>query len=180
MRTCDFPGCNRLHFGKGFCRGHYEQIREGRTVTQLRHQRRRGTQPEIGYMEQPCLIFGLDGPCHVFSGYVSRKGYGQIHHSGKVVPVHRYCWELIYGLIPDDMVIDHQCRNRACCNIEHLRLVTRKVNSTENVVGICWQLHKAKTHCPQGHAYDDNNTYFYKNERQCRTCRRERQRIKRS
>jgi len=28
-----------------------------------------------------------------------------------------------------------------------------------------------KTHCPQGHQYDDQNTYYYQGERGCRSCR---------
>jgi 5-methylcytosine-specific restriction endonuclease McrA len=28
-----------------------------------------------------------------------------------------------------------------------------------------------KTHCPKGHPYDGENTYWYKGARQCRTCR---------
>lgn len=28
-----------------------------------------------------------------------------------------------------------------------------------------------KTHCPQGHAYDDENTYFYRGRRYCRKCK---------
>jgi hypothetical protein len=37
--------------------------------------------------------------------------------------------------------------------------------------------HRAKTHCPQLHPYDDNNTYITKDgKRQCRTCARERAR----
>lgn len=35
--------------------------------------------------------------------------------------------------------------------------------------------HARKTHCPQGHPYDDENTYVYpgRAHRGCRTCRRE-------
>jgi hypothetical protein len=28
-----------------------------------------------------------------------------------------------------------------------------------------------KTHCPNNHEYNKDNTYFYKNERQCRICK---------
>ena len=31
--------------------------------------------------------------------------------------------------------------------------------------------HQYVTHCPQGHAYTPENTYLYKNMRQCKTCR---------
>lgn len=35
-----------------------------------------------------------------------------------------------------------------------------------------------KTHCPQGHPYDDTNTLRYRNGRYCRACRRNRPRKK--
>jgi hypothetical protein len=61
-----------------------------------------------------------------------------------------------------------------------LRLVTTAINLTENVVGSCWKIHAAKTHCPHGHPYDEANTYRPKNgQRACRACSRERQRRRR-
>lgn len=42
----------------------------------------------------------------------------------KLQMYHRIVWEDIYGDIPDGYEIDHKCRNRACCNIEHLQILT--------------------------------------------------------
>lgn len=42
---------------------------------------------------------------------------------GKHVMYHRYVWEQAYGKIPDGYEIDHICRNRACCNLEHLQML---------------------------------------------------------
>lgn len=42
---------------------------------------------------------------------------------GKLVMYHRYMWEQIHGTIPDGYEIDHICKNRACCNIEHLQML---------------------------------------------------------
>lgn len=42
---------------------------------------------------------------------------------------------LVHGPIPDGMVVDHYvCHNRACVNVEHLRLATSKQNN-ENRAG---------------------------------------------
>lgn len=87
--------------------------------------------------------------------------------------VHRYVWEQTYGPIPTELELDHQCRNHGCCNVLHLRAVTHKVNTTENIVGANWQLQKEKTHCPQGHEYTAENTRFRKNKgRSCKACAR--------
>ena len=39
--------------------------------------------------------------------------------------------------------------------------------SKQSAIG---RLNAAKTHCPQGHAYDEANTYVYKRRRYCRAC----------
>src|SRR6185312_6744612 len=36
-----------------------------------------------------------------------------------------------------------------------------------------------KTHCPQGHAYDEDNTYLSGSNKHCKTCRRERMKLRR-
>lgn len=38
----------------------------------------------------------------------------------KAVMFHRYLWEAVRGPIPDGFEINHKCRNRACCNLDHL------------------------------------------------------------
>lgn len=44
---------------------------------------------------------------------------------------HRLVWELQYGEIPDGYEIDHKCRNRACCNIDHLQMLTGKQHTVK-------------------------------------------------
>jgi hypothetical protein len=43
---------------------------------------------------------------------------------------HRIVWRDAHGgaEIPADLEIDHRCKNRACVNLAHLRLVTHPVN----------------------------------------------------
>lgn len=54
-----------------------------------------------------------------------------------------------------------------------LMTVARKEQIKKSLAG--WKekeiQHKYVTHCPQGHAYTPENTYRYKNMRQCKTCR---------
>ena len=40
-----------------------------------------------------------------------------------LVMYHRYVWEKARGAIPEGYEIDHICKNRACCNIEHLQML---------------------------------------------------------
>ena len=80
-------------------------------------------------------------------------GYGAFSLNLKPRPAHVASWLLRRGEIPAGMVIDHMCRVRSCVNPDHLRLVTRRVNCTENSVSPA-ALNRLKTHCPRGHAYD--------------------------
>lgn len=39
------------------------------------------------------------------------------------VMYHRYVWELVNGQIPEGFEINHKCKNRACCNVDHLKCI---------------------------------------------------------
>lgn len=174
---CNFPGCDRLQKTNGLCGAHYQQLRSGRELRPLFETiRPRGTPPRIKYDEVPCsewgITQGLTTPCHIFIGAKS-NGYGYVCVNGTMKGVHVVVWEQKHGPVEDGKDVDHQCRVRDCCNVDHLRAVTHQVNTTENVVGIGWQIQAAKTHCKYGHPYDEENTYHKPNgARACRICRR--------
>lgn len=98
-------------------------------------------------------------------------GYGRIRILGRDVYAHRLAYEQVIGPIPEGLVIDHLCRVRSCVNPEHLEPVTRGENVRRGT--------RLITHCPQGHPYDEKNTLLYKGKRQCRACKRERDRVRR-
>ncbi len=179
IKTCSFPGCSKKKHAKGFCIGHYRQWQRGPRLVALHDNRRpSGTPPRITCDEVPCRKMGT--PCHVFRGTKDGCGYGSVELAGRKIGVHKYVWEFENGPVPKGLEIDHQCRVRDCANTDHLRLVTHQVNLTENVVGIAWQLNAAKTHCPQGHLYDEENTCVTKcGSRRCRTCTSEQKQSRR-
>ena len=106
--------------------------------------------------------------CWEWQKSTASHGYGQTWDGNTVLLAHRVAWTLAVGPIPYRMTIDHKCRNRKCCNPNHLRLLTNLDNARDNG-------QNRKTHCPRGHAYDEANTRYNKHgHRHCRACVRER------
>ncbi len=176
IKVCEFPGCGRRVCARDLCYSHYEQRRAGLELYPLNLTvRKQGTPPRIVCDEVACPNPLLVGPCHVFRGRKDEDGYGVVSFRQKSVKVHKYAWEQEYGEVKDGLLVDHQCRVRACCNVDHLRVVTPQINIIENVIGHSWQIQAAKTHCDHGHPFDEGNTYVYKGGRYCRKCRARRE-----
>jgi hypothetical protein len=72
--------------------------------------------------------------CWVWTGNVNpRNGYAMrwepmIARKRRKEYIHRQSYREYVGPIPDDMEIDHLCRNRACWNPAHLEAVPHQVN----------------------------------------------------
>lgn len=110
-------------------------------------------------------------------------GYGAVSIAGRVWNAHRVSYLLDRGVLEDGLDVDHLCHNadaqclggadcahRACVRPDHLRAVPRGVNVLASQLTLPAQ-NKAKTHCPQGHSYDEANTVLYDGRRFCRACK---------
>ena len=74
-----------------------------------------------------------DNGCWEWRGAHLASGYGSVRFNGSARVVHRIIWEHHHGQpIPDGLQIDHLCRNRGCCNPEHLEAVTQTENLREH------------------------------------------------
>lgn len=62
------------------------------------------------------------------SGNGRGGGYGRVSVDNRMMAVHRVMWQLINGPTHRKRQIDHLCRNRLCCNPDHLEGVTHKQN----------------------------------------------------
>lgn len=116
---------------------------------------------------------GSEYECWLWQGGLTSKGYGRfsVGRHGNVV-AHRFAYELLIGPIPDGLVIDHLCRNRACQNPAHMEPVTNQVNVLRGV-GPTAQLAR-RTHCTNGHEYTPANTYLRPDGgRRCVTCKQD-------
>jgi hypothetical protein len=117
----------------------------------------------LGNVEQAggCLISTYSTGSH---GYSQIGWYDSSAGRSHMALGHRVAWEAEHGPIPEGLTVDHICRNRRCVNIEHLRLLSNVDNARDNGMA-------RRTHCPQGHEYDEANTHHdAKGHRKCRAC----------
>jgi hypothetical protein len=111
--------------------------------------------------------------CWHWTGSIDPTGYGKFkiyqHSLAYNRKVHRIAFTLLIGEIPDDLTIDHLCRNRGCVNPDHMQLVTLGDNIRRSN-GLSRRLHRGDT-CQHGH------TEIYitaSGKRSCRVCDRRR------
>ena len=119
----------------------------------------------LGYVVQE------DG-CWEWTGAIKGNGYGNVWSAstGRVMPAHRFVYELERGPIPEGLDLDHLCRNRRCVRPDHLEPVTRSVNIRRGAQ--C-----SGPSCKHGHVRSPENTSLAKNgSRSCLVCRRIRDR----
>lgn len=112
--------------------------------------------------------------CWEWLGSKNWDGYGHSWHPGKnrIGLVHRWTYEAAKGPMPAGLVTDHLCRNRACCNPQHLEAVTYFV-STHRSTNPMAKFAK-RTHCAKGHPFSGENLLIRENGgRRCRTCKNE-------
>ncbi|WP_443034927.1 HNH endonuclease [Streptomyces sp. BE133] len=117
--------------------------------------------------------------CWLWTGSCNREGpsgYGQVFYQGKTDLVHRVVFKLLVGEIPEGFQVTHAeprpCHHNRCCSPNHLEAVAKE----EALARSDWERARARrTHCRHGHEYMPENTYLDpRGFRQCRTCRRER------
>lgn len=105
----------------------------------------------------------------------TNHGYGVVGRGGRgtgTIEVHRAVWLLLVGPVGDGLQLDHLCRNRRCCNPDHLEPVTDEENKRRGY-GVA-TLHRLRDTCPKGHPKDgvthrkDGTSHRY-----CKTCARQ-------
>jgi len=107
----------------------------------------------------------------------SKTGYGNLWFGRRYTTAHRVIYKALVGPIPEGLDLDHLCRNRACCNPDHLEPVTRRENMRRGEPA-------RRTHSPKGHAYAPENTRIIRHRgkemRACKRCHCEQERARRS
>jgi hypothetical protein len=143
--------------------------------------------PEERFWDQVRFIGAGPDDCKMWGGPKMNLGYGHFQVGKKTWKAHRYSFWLANGWLPDGP-LDHTCHgadkscvggdtcpHRACVEASHLQPATPQENT---LAGRGPAAENArKTHCSQGHPFNEENTYVYKGgSRRCRTCDNARQR----
>jgi hypothetical protein len=120
------------------------------------------------------LTIDQENGCLLWTG-CRVKGYGYVAEGQAPRLVHQLMYEWFIGPVPFGMEIDHLCRIRHCAAPAHLEAVTHAENLRRSRGHQPPGWNASKTHCPQGHPYDEANTIRTgPNKRACRQCKRER------
>lgn len=123
-----------------------------------------------------------DEGCWEWTGKPDRNGYGELtggryaERNLHRVRANRLSWEIHNGPIPEGLWVLHTCDNPPCTNPAHLYLGTVVDNVRDRTVRRRMPTQR-RTHCGYGHEFTEQNTYFEKNSRRCRTCKRERAKL---
>lgn len=154
-----------------------------------------GAPPQSREMALARLSVGLDTStgCHLVTSYRPMvKGYVRVKVAGQNILAHRLVMEAVLDRpLGVDETVDHLCHNadtecpggntdphRRCINPEHLAVTSAVENWRSGRQGApaMW---RARTHCPAGHEYTEENTRYFRlgpekrwQGRACRACHR--------
>jgi hypothetical protein len=110
-----------------------------------------------------------------------RLKYGRfVRTAGRgTMQAHRFSFMVAFGWLPTRGVVAHKCDTPLCVRPDHLMAMTQAENVRDMIAkgrarNPLAEAHSAKTHCVNGHAFDEENTYVTPSgARYCRACGRE-------
>lgn len=86
----------------------------------------------LGLPENPTSIDRFRfffGPCWLYEGCKSERGYGRFTYEGRNWSAHRFAWIVLEGRsIAEGEQLDHLCRVPSCVNPNHLQAVSPAIN----------------------------------------------------
>src|ERR1700722_1233515 len=116
----------------------------------LRRKSKRRGKSDIEKFSESYIPEPMSG-CWIWVLYTDKRGYGYFWIKDRKHTAHRASLMLLGLEVPNDMEVDHICKNRSCVNPKHWRVVTKKENLSFRDCG-------PKIFCMKGHRYTSENT----------------------
>lgn len=113
-------------------------------------------------------VLVAESGCWTWRGRISQGGYGRMRANYVEAAAHRVSYAIRHGSIPEGLVIDHLCRNRACVNTDHLEAVTQSTNVRRG--DLCRNRLTVGSRCPAGHKLTQKTLMNPLGTPRCRIC----------
>ena len=132
--------------------------------------------PLVASIDRFMKLVDIQGDHWIWLGDTYPSGYARFWDNKTKMQVyaHRWSYEYFIGYVPDGYDVHHTCSIRYCVSPFCLNITHHKDHCflSPNT----WPSRNVSTiYCPQGHPYDEVNTYIWTNgSRACNTCRRKR------
>lgn len=95
----------------------------------MKRKLRRINDPVARFWSKVCK--GNPDECWEWQAARGYFGYGVFSIRSRLLPAHRYAYELVHGAIPQGWQVCHVCDNPPCVNPSHLWLGTAKANAQD-------------------------------------------------
>lgn len=136
VRMCEVDGCERDHYGRGWCSLHYGRWRSTGDPLGLRIDK---GLPMEERLRKNVTVDPATG-CWEWQKFRDPLGYGRISvGKNRTTSVHRVSYETFVGPIPEAtdgrrQIVCHSCDNPPCINPEHLWLGDDGANTADRDV----------------------------------------------
>lgn len=132
-RTCSTLDCSKPHYGRGWCRFHYQRAwLAGAIEAQPRTLARPTDSLDTRLRNIGWTV--TDSGCWEWNGSKDKLGYGQMAvNRGRPWKAYRIAYEAWVKVPADNVDICHKCDNPPCINPAHLFEGTRQVNIDDMV-----------------------------------------------
>jgi hypothetical protein len=108
--------------------------------------------------------------CWLWTASVSPSGYAKFGITRSVsVEAHAWAYRRFRGDVPRGWDVHHKCEVKCCVNPNHLQAIEKATH--REITDTPCSRNKKKSHCLNGHPFDEKNTHYDKNGgRSCRAC----------